>query len=623
MTTSAALSPSAQSCNLTDSTGRVIWSALIDAGDYFASPGSGGWASAIVLTTIDGTVGDPIKSFSSFPRLGDVVRDGNSQYLAVIYVSLTTLPPGLVIDPQNGTLSGVPTGPFDGQVQFALQNSISKELSETIGTITFRISPLTLPSSLSPAAYAVPAAFGAFVLFLIPVVLFLRERRKNKLKPHNFEEMLAALQDIHSDGEKRAPREIKRACVKLVDKLGEGQFGEVHKGLLNEIVGIPGYLVAVKSVKSAIDGLEAQRGPMLQEAALMAQFNHRHVVSLIGVVTVGEPLLVLLEYCEHGSLHKYLEHTELDDFRRIQVASDCAEGMTYLAAHNFVHRDLAARNVLLDSEYRCKIADFGMSREILDEKYYKSKGGQLPIRWTAPEALEDNKFSEQSDVWSFGVLLWEIWSKAEMPFRGMNNQKVWTEVMNGHRLQQPSGCPDAIYKLMHMCWFSFGHRPVFRDVAEYLQFGQSNELTDDSPNGVSTGSPDYVDSLQPPVPPRGPLLLGSTDEYEVPTGSGKVASLLQKSGATFIGHALPQSATVEAQRCQYFANDAPCSDADENLNYSERVRKWSPQETKPKPEIKIQRQLTRQSLYKEVVKEMDSELENAAATEYAFKSTNV
>ena len=425
---------------------------------------------------VTSTIGTPIAPVA-LATLAGTVRWG-SGYLSCIYINLTALPDGIVLDAQHGMIYGVPQAATIGSsvVVFAVYDTVS-HVHAVIGQVTFRFTQKPSSSSVNVAAYIAPIAFVALAFIVILGLLFLHERRKNMLRPHNFAEMLAALSDLKSEGEKRVPREMKRQHIRLIDKLGEGNFGEVFKGLLDEIPGTPGYIVAVKSLKA--DGLfavNAQQGQMLQEAALMAQFEHPHVVRLIGVVTLGDPLLVALEYCEHGVLNKFLQFNKdltYNMFHRLSL--DCASGMAYLASHRFVHRDLAARNVLLDSEYRCKISDFGMSRETMDSNYYQSRGGQLPVRWTAPEALEERKFSEQSDVWSFGVLMYEIWTHAETPYNDMSNQRVWTEVLGGYRLPCPPECTEETYLLMRQCWTVCGHRPTFEELV--VKIRELNDAT--------------------------------------------------------------------------------------------------------------------------------------------------
>ena len=333
-------------------------------------------------------------------------------------------------------------------------------------------------------------------VFVTMAIMLIRERRKNALKPYNFQQMIDALAEANSKLESRSPREIKRSNVDILYQIGSGAFGEVNKAILSEIPGAPGYIVAIKS--PSIETGEIGRLDLLKEAAIMAQFDHPNVVRLVGVVTLGDPVLLIMEYCELGSLVRLLIRNEPSESTMYRIAIDCAHGLEYLSSRDFVHRDVAARNVLLGSDERAKIADFGMSRELADSEYYRSAGGQMPVRWTAPEAMESQRFSQQTDCWSFGVLLYEIWTRGALPYAGMQPQQVWAEVLSGYRLPRPMDCSESLYELMQQCWMEAGHRPSFSSLANALEalrqglFSISVTASANSPAKSGTTSPDTI-----------------------------------------------------------------------------------------------------------------------------------
>jgi len=196
---------------------------------------------------------------------------------------------------------------------------------------------------------------------------------------------------------------------------------------------------------------------------------------------------------EKGDLQTYLRNNKVDERQRVRWAIDVCEGLEHVHALGFVHRDVAARNILVASDLTAKVADFGLARETDDGNYYRSRSGQLPVRWSAPEALDDSKFSEASDVWSAGVLMFEIWTEGQTPYAEMNNQKVWVNVIQGYRLPKPALCSTDIYAYMRMCWREEPtERPTFgflyerlteylrtvvdpNDLSEYLQIGDDAE----------------------------------------------------------------------------------------------------------------------------------------------------
>lgn len=258
------------------------------------------------------------------------------------------------------------------------------------------------------------------------------------------------------------PREVDRKSLTMLSKLGNGAFGDVWKALLDESasLGVPGFTVAVKVCSDLGGPGEAE---IVKEAAIMAQVPlHRNVVPLIGVVSVGSPLLLIESICDNGSLLAYLKRckpkpddnhdgTTVADSNapltlhgKLQAATDVARGMAHLGSCSLVHRDLAARNILVTAANVMQIADFGLSRAFSGSAYYyKSPKGQFPIRWTAPEAMESGKFGRKSDVWSFGVVMGEIWNDGDQPYKGMANMVVMTNVIGGHRDKKPESCPDV------------------------------------------------------------------------------------------------------------------------------------------------------------------------------------
>jgi hypothetical protein len=303
------------------------------------------------------------------------------------------------------------------------------------------------------------ASAGGAVLLVIVVAAYLH-RRSRRQKPADFSLFLDRIATMIAGSKKaaeggdtgpRRPREIKREHVKIIEQIGMGQFGTVDKALLSENRAIPAYLCAVKQLKS----LEAHDiSALMEESAVMAQIDSDFCISLIGVVTIGRPMMMVLEYCEHGSLLSYLRKngSQLSELVRATLGGDCAEGLGYLHHIGLLHRDVSARNVLVSSERRAKISDFGMSREVEEGEYYHSRGGALPVRWSSPEVLENRKFSFKSDIWAAGILLYEIWTDGEVPYGEWSNQRVWVEVTGGKRLPPPAKCCDELYDIMYDCW---------------------------------------------------------------------------------------------------------------------------------------------------------------------------
>ncbi|XP_045053572.1 tyrosine-protein kinase Fer isoform X2 [Desmodus rotundus] len=252
--------------------------------------------------------------------------------------------------------------------------------------------------------------------------------------------------------------------VTLGELLGKGNFGEVFKGVLKDKTA-----VAVKTCKEDLP--QELKIKFLQEAKILKQYDHPNIVKLIGVCTQRQPIYIIMELIPGGDFLSYLRKKK-DDIKTKQLvkfALDAASGMSYLESKNCIHRDLAARNCLVSENNVLKISDFGMSRQE-DGGVYSSSGlKQIPIKWTAPEALNYGRYSSESDVWSFGILLWETFSLGVCPYPGMTNQQAREQVERGYRMSAPQHCPEDIFKIMMKCWdYKPENRPKFSDLQKEL-----------------------------------------------------------------------------------------------------------------------------------------------------------
>uniref|UniRef100_A0A672QQX5 Ephrin type-A receptor 7 n=1 Tax=Sinocyclocheilus grahami TaxID=75366 RepID=A0A672QQX5_SINGR len=282
------------------------------------------------------------------------------------------------------------------------------------------------------------------------------------IDPHTYEDPCQAVHEF--------AREIEASRIKIEKIIGSGEFGEVCYGRM-KLPGKRDIPVALKTLKAGYT--EKQRRDFLGEASIMAQFDHPNVIHLEGVVTRSKPVMIITEYMENGSLDSFLRRHD-GQFTIIQLVGilrGIAAGMTYLADLGYVHRDLAARNVLVNSNLVCKISDFGLSRVLEDDPdaAYTTSGGKIPIRWTAPEAIAYRKFSSSSDVWSYGVVMWEVMSYGERPYWNLTNRDVIKSVEEGYRLPATMGCPGALHTLMLDCWQKDrNERPKFCQIVTVL-----------------------------------------------------------------------------------------------------------------------------------------------------------
>lgn len=252
--------------------------------------------------------------------------------------------------------------------------------------------------------------------------------------------------------------------VSLGELLGKGNFGEVFKGTLKDKTA-----VAVKTCKEDLP--QELKIKFLSEARILKQYDHPNIVKLIGVCTQRQPIYIVMELIQGGDFLTFLrkKKDEIKMKQLVKMSLDAAAGMAYLEGKNCIHRDLAARNCLVSDGNVLKISDFGMSRQEDDGIYSSSGLKQIPIKWTAPEALNYGRYSSESDVWSFGILLWETFSMGVCPYPGMTNQQAREQVEKGYRMSAPQKCPEDVYSLMLKCWeYKAENRPNFSEIHKEL-----------------------------------------------------------------------------------------------------------------------------------------------------------
>ncbi|XP_075050266.1 fibroblast growth factor receptor 3 isoform X4 [Mixophyes fleayi] len=294
--------------------------------------------------------------------------------------------------------------------------------------------------------------------------------------------------------------EFARTRLTLGKPLGEGCFGQV---VMAEAIGIDkdkpnkSLTVAVKMLKD--DATDKDLSDLVSEMEMMKMIGkHKNIINLLGACTQDGPLYVLVEYASKGNLREYLrarrppgmdysfdtckipaEQLTFKDL--VSCAYQVARGMEYLASQKCIHRDLAARNVLVTDDNVMKIADFGLARDIHNIDYYKkTTNGRLPVKWMAPEALFDRVYTHQSDVWSFGVLLWEIFTLGGSPYPGIPVEELFKLLKEGHRMDKPANCTHELYMIMRECWHAVpSQRPTFKQLVEDLDRALTVTSTDE------------------------------------------------------------------------------------------------------------------------------------------------
>ncbi|XP_072919418.1 tyrosine-protein kinase ABL2 isoform X7 [Hemitrygon akajei] len=259
--------------------------------------------------------------------------------------------------------------------------------------------------------------------------------------------------------------EMERTDITMKHKLGGGQYGEVYVGVWKKY----SLTVAVKTLKE--DTMEVEE--FLKEAAVMKEIKHPNLVQLLGVCTLEPPFYIVTEYMPHGNLLDYLRECNREEVNAVvllYMATQISSAMEYLEKKNFIHRDLAARNCLVGENHVVKVADFGLSRLMTGDTYTAHAGAKFPIKWTAPESLAYNTFSIKSDVWAFGVLLWEIATYGMSPYPGIDLSQVYDLLEKGYRMEQPEGCPPKVYELMRSCWqWNPMERPLFAEIHQAFE----------------------------------------------------------------------------------------------------------------------------------------------------------
>ncbi|XP_054651350.1 tyrosine-protein kinase receptor UFO [Dunckerocampus dactyliophorus] len=428
----------------------------------------------------------------------------------------------------NGDLQGylvvysTPTMQEPVVMDAGLDTQLSINLSVPLSNITYQVcaytgagegpwtplQTLTLVSAglSSPPAfswhwwYVVMAATGAVALAVLMIVYVAKLRRKQTRFGDAFEPIMesgelvvryrarrsysrrsteATLNSLGISDELKQKLQdvmVDRHKLTLGKTLGEGEFGSVMEGLLTQEDSV--LRVAVKTMKIAIC-TRTEMEDFLREAICMKDFDHSNVMRLLGVClqtveSEGYPSpVVILPYMKHGDLHSYLLYSRLGDCpvylpaqMLVKFMTDIARGMEYLSSKNFIHRDLAARNCMLNENMNVCVADFGLSKKIYNGDYYRQgRISKMPVKWIAIESLADRVYTTKSDVWSFGVTMWEIATRGQTPYPGVENSEIYDYLRQGNRLKQPPDCLDSIYALMFTCWLlSPKDRPSFESL---------------------------------------------------------------------------------------------------------------------------------------------------------------
>ncbi|XP_008479213.1 insulin-like peptide receptor [Diaphorina citri] len=341
--------------------------------------------------------------------------------------------------------------------------------------------PCVIESAETPmSVYVIVVVTGLVILFcMLAVILFLMYLQKKNLEKRKKDQrkLIASVNPEYVKVPYVADEwEVERDDVELRQVLGKGTFGVVHEGFIKS----RNLKCAVKTIMDTAN--DRDRMEFLNEASTMKTFSTAHnIVKLLGVVSKGHPPYILLEYMECHDLKTFLRNTRESDKTPpppsvilIKMAAQIADGMEYMEARKFVHRDLAARNCMVASDLSVKIGDLGMSRDVYHHDYYRKGGkGLMPVRWMAPESLNDGVFTSYSDVWSYGIVLWEMAMLAEQPYQGFSNEEVFKYVVGGGTLTSlcmPPKCPEVMRNIMIQAWaWRPSSRPTFHQIVSMCE----------------------------------------------------------------------------------------------------------------------------------------------------------
>uniref|UniRef100_A0A8C2Z3R0 Tyrosine-protein kinase n=1 Tax=Cyclopterus lumpus TaxID=8103 RepID=A0A8C2Z3R0_CYCLU len=257
--------------------------------------------------------------------------------------------------------------------------------------------------------------------------------------------------------------EIDPRYLTFIKELGTGQFGVVKYGKWQGQ-----HDVAIKMIKEG----SMSEDDFIEEAKIMMKLRHENLVQLYGVCTKQRPIYIVTEFLSNGCLLTYLREGLTQHPTAVQLLEMCkdvSEGMAYLESQQYIHRDLAARNCLVDGNGSIKVTDFGLSRYVLDDEYTSSAGSKFPVRWSPPEVLLYCKFSSKSDIWAYGVLLWEVYTLGRLPYERLNNTEIVDQVSRGLRLFRPQLANEKVYSIMTSCWLEVNERPTFQELAMTVQ----------------------------------------------------------------------------------------------------------------------------------------------------------